>query len=89
MRVALVAILVALPVWGQAAPMDCAAQAEFVMGLVEGRAAGTPRDAAEASATEALDAEAGGMLVEWIYTLPEAQLTEEVGTAWKTQCEAL
>lgn len=75
------------PVWAES--MDCAAQSDFVMSLVEGRKDGVPRDEAESSAVATLDENAGALLAEWVYTLPEDQLTDAIGVAWKTQCEAM
>ncbi|CUH77852.1 hypothetical protein [Tropicibacter naphthalenivorans] len=79
----------AAPALAEEAAMDCAAQAEFVMGLVQGRTDGVEAEAARKSAADVLDKDAGAMLVDWIYALPKEQLTPDVGTAWKLQCEAL
>ncbi|KUF09260.1 hypothetical protein [Pseudoponticoccus marisrubri] len=68
---------------------DCAAQAEIVMQAVTARAEGRPKSEAVAGLSAALDAEAASMLSDWIWTLPEDQLTSAVGEAWQTQCEAL
>ena len=34
------------------------------------------------------DRGAGDMLADWIWSLPEDQLTDEVGAAWEAQCLA-
>jgi hypothetical protein len=68
---------------------DCDRAAAVVMQAVEARSAGT----AEAEAARLLTAElgdaVGAELAAWVYALPPELLTEEVGRAWKSQCEAL
>ena len=65
---------------------SCARQAELVMTAVEARADGVPQRRAQRDLGAELGPEAAEMLAGWIYSLPEAQLTPEVGTAWETQC---
>ena len=66
--------------------LDCAGQAELVMSLVQSRQEGVPVAEAGATASEALDEIAGAMLADWIYGLPEEQLSEELGQMWQSQC---
>lgn len=89
-------IVLALAVW--AAPMalaeesekpDCDAQVALVMEVVNGRVDGVRKGKARRVLRQGLDRTAADMLADWVYTLPEEQLTEEVGLAWKTQCDAL
>ncbi len=68
---------------------DCAAQAALVMQAVTARVEGEPMRKTRRMLRAELDRTAGDMLAEWIYGLPEAQLTDEVGKLWQAQCEAL
>lgn len=86
-------ILVALATGAQAESdaldIDCAAQAELVMEVVTGRTEGVRKRKARRTLREGLGKTAGDALAEWVYSLPEEQLTDEVGAAWKAQCETL
>ena len=73
--------------WAQGT--DCAAQAALVMTGVEARVAGAPVEVTRARFAEGLPDEVAGLLAQWIYDLPEAQLTPAVGDAWQAQCEAM
>ncbi|MDA7426083.1 hypothetical protein [Thalassococcus lentus] len=87
-----VGMIALMPVAGAAEDtpaMDCAEQAELVMQAVNARAEGEPKRKTRRMLRAALDREAGDMLADFIYTLPEDQLTDAVGDAYKAQCEAL
>ncbi|SMX30279.1 hypothetical protein TRP8649_04422 [Pelagimonas phthalicica] len=72
-----------------AAKPDCAAQAALVMEVVNGRVDGVRKGKARRELVKSLDKTAGEMLADWVYSLPEEQLTDEVGKAYKAQCEAM
>lgn len=72
-----------------AAKPDCAAQAALVMEVVNGRVDGVRKGKARRDLVKSLDKTAGEMLADWVYSLPEEQLTDEVGKAYKAQCEAM
>ena len=85
-------LLASLPVAAQAQPdkaAACANSAAIVMQAVEGRKQGVAKSQARAALREQIgDRGAGDMLADWIWSLPEDQLTDEVGTAWEAQCLA-
>ncbi|MFD0858735.1 hypothetical protein [Roseovarius aquimarinus] len=98
LRLAALALPLALAVPAAAQTNDadkaagCAATAEIVSDAVELRAGGSQRDAAAqaiaAGDTDAKYAEAIGPLVDWVYTLPEEQLTDEAASAFTDACLA-
>ena len=67
---------------------QCNKSAAVVMEAVAARKAGAPKEQARRMLREKLDHTAGDMLSDWIYDLPEDQLTDALGTAWKAQCLA-
>ncbi|MBN9889230.1 hypothetical protein [Salipiger abyssi] len=83
-----VAMAVAGPVLAQSKTEQCATSAGIVMTAVQARKDGESKAKARRALREALDRTAGDMLAEWIWELPEEQLTEEVGAAWEAQCLA-
>lgn len=90
-RFFLAALILAAPMALAQEPLkpDCAAQADLVMEVVNGRADGIRKGKARRVLRAGLDRTAADMLAEWVYALPEEQLTDEVGKTWKTQCEAM
>ncbi len=66
----------------------CEVTARLVSETVAARAAGQSKARARKPLHAALGADAGNVLAEWVWTLPEDQLTPAVGQAWKDQCEA-
>ena len=82
------ALAVAGPAFAQG-KTDCAQQAEIVMGAVEARADGQSKRKTRATLNDALGKDAAKALADWIYTLEPEQLTDDVGKAYKVQCEAL
>ncbi|WP_299928966.1 hypothetical protein [uncultured Pelagimonas sp.] len=91
MRVLLAALICAAPMASaqEAVKPDCEAQAALVMDVVNGRIDGVRKGKARRTLSKSLDRTAADMLAEWVYTLPEDQLTDEIGTNWKAQCDAL
>ncbi|MDJ0821410.1 MAG: hypothetical protein QNJ09_06315 [Paracoccaceae bacterium] len=70
-------------------PLDCDAQAALVKQAVTDRDAGVSLEDTKTGLHAALGEEAGAMLAEWIYSLPEGTSAGDVAAAWKTQCAAL
>lgn len=68
---------------------DCDAQAALVMDVVNDRASGVRKGKARRVLRAALDRTAADMLADWVYALPEEQLTDEIGKTWKKQCAAM
>lgn len=64
----------------------CETSAKMVMEAVQARKDGIPQKRTERELRRALDRDAGSMLAQWIYTLPEEQLTLDVGRSWEQQC---
>lgn len=86
--------MLALPLAGaaeaqEAAARDCDRVAEIVMGAVNARADGASKAKARRALRSELGQTAGDELANWVYGLPEEMLTEEVGQAWKSQCQTL
>lgn len=71
------------------AKADCDAQAAMVMEVVTGRSDGVAKGKARRELRKGIEKSAADMLVEWVYSLPEEQLTDQIGTVWKAQCETL
>lgn len=79
----------ATPTFAQDAELlNCDTQVEVVMAAVNARADGQPLRRIRRDLRNRLGREAGDLLTEWIYTLPESQLTDAVGDAWRVQCVA-
>ncbi|MCC1491727.1 hypothetical protein [Cognatishimia sp. F0-27] len=72
----------------EAKEQACDKQVALVMQAVNARAEGQSMRKTRTMLRKELDRTAGDALAEWIYALPEAQLTDAVGDAWKTQCMA-
>ncbi len=91
MRVLLAALICAAPMVSaeEAVKPDCDAQAALVMDVVNGRIDGVRKGKARRVLRAGLDRTAADMLAEWVYELPQDQLTDEIGTAWKARCETL
>lgn len=85
----ILAALLVLSTPALAEDYDCARAAEVVMKAVSARADGAPQAEASKSLTAELGEGVGDQLAAWVYALPPEQLTDAVGEAWKTQCEAL
>ena len=85
------ALILAAPIaWAdEPTALDCDAQVELVMGVVNGRVEGVRKAKARRVLRDGLDRNAADMLADWVYELPPEQLTDEIGAAWKVQCEAL
>ena len=66
----------------------CDKSVAVVMAGIQARKDGASMGKTRRAMRKELDRTAGDMLAEWIYALPEDQLTEEVGTVWKAQCLA-
>ncbi|MCR8546795.1 hypothetical protein M4578_03065 [Salipiger sp. P9] len=95
MRVAgmvLAMVLAAGPLTAQVSAAEkktrCAESAAIVMTAVQARKDGESKAKARRTLRKELDRTAGEMLADWIWDLPEEQLTEEVGQLWEAQCLA-
>ena len=89
--VAVFAVLAVTALPAAAQPVDkegCLKSVEIVMAGVNARAEGKSKAATRRMLQDALDRNAGEQLAEFIWSLPEDQLTDAVGEAWKAQCEA-
>ncbi|MBE9639452.1 hypothetical protein [Salipiger mangrovisoli] len=64
----------------------CESSAKMVMEAVQARKDGVPQKRTERELRRALDRDAGVMLAQWIYALPEDQLNLDVGRSWEQQC---
>lgn len=94
MRLIPIVALILLPLGAAAQNPICAPTGEIVQSAVDARRSG--QDAA--SATQEIRAlqtgeragyvEAVQPLVDWVYTLDETQLAQDVAGAWVAQCEA-
>ena len=88
------AALLATPLAAQDKDTMCAKTAEIVGDAVSARADGAAPEAAVRDVTGAIDTAdetykaAVQPIVDWVYTLPEAQLTDEVAVAYEEQCLA-
>ncbi|MGH1413678.1 MAG: hypothetical protein ACRBB0_09290 [Pelagimonas sp.] len=91
MRILMAIFLCAASVASAEEPVkpDCEAQAALVMEVVNGRNEGVRKGKARRQLRAGLGKTAADMLSEWVYELPPEQLTDEIGIAWKAQCEAL
>jgi hypothetical protein len=94
MRPMLIAALCLLPVMAVAENPMCAPTGEIVALAVEARKSGEEAPAAitaitaEMTGDMALYAPAVQPLVDWVYSLEETQLAEDVAGSYVTQCEA-
>lgn len=86
---AVFALGLAAPVVAQGSVPDCDRVSEVVMGAVNARVAGDTKNKTRRALRHELGRTAGDELAEWVYALPEEMLTDEVGKAWKSQCESL
>jgi hypothetical protein len=68
---------------------NCAEQAALVMRGVEARTDGADPAAVREILGERLPDDAAGLLTDWIFSLPDEQLTEAIGAAVEAQCAAL
>ena len=66
----------------------CLRSVEIVMQAVTARAEGKSRMQTRRMLRAALDRNAGDQLNDFVWSLPEDQLTDAVGEAWRAQCEA-
>ncbi|MCA0998404.1 hypothetical protein [Alloyangia pacifica] len=64
----------------------CETSAKMVMEAVQARKDGISQKRTERELRRALDRDSGEMLAQWIYSLPENQLTLDVGRSWEQQC---
>jgi len=93
-RFVFAACLFAAPTLVQANEELCKVSAEIAGAAVVERAAGAEPDAAIKAVTDGLDGPAESYaaavqpIVEWVYTLPDDQLTDEVATAYELACLA-
>lgn len=86
-------VLPATQAYASDAGHHCAPTAEIVQMAVTARALGAEQDATQADilandAVEERYAPAVPSLVEWVYTLPEDQLTDEVAVSFEEACGA-
>lgn len=94
MRPMLTAALCLLPVMAVAENPMCAPTGEIVALAVEARKSGEEAPAAITAITAEMTgdlstyAPAVQPLVDWVYSLDEAQLAEDVAGSYVTQCEA-
>ena len=97
MRPMLTATLCLLPVMAVAENPMCAPTGEIVALAVEARKSGEEAPAAITAITAITAEMTGDMstyapavqpLVDWVYSLDEAQLAEDVAGSYVTQCEA-
>ncbi|WP_417729416.1 DNA primase [Roseovarius sp.] len=94
MRLMLIAALTLLPVMANAENPMCAPTGEIVARAVEARTSGQGAPgaitaiAAEMTGEMASYAPAVQPLVDWVYSLTEAQMSEDVAGSYVTQCEA-
>ncbi len=94
MRPMLTATLCLLPVMAVAENPMCAPTGEIVALAVEARKSGEEATAAITAITAEMTgdmstyAPAVQPLVDWVYSLDEAQLAEDVAGSYVTQCEA-
>ena len=87
----LFACCLTIPALGQDAQAEtaCEKTERVVQEAVDARRAGDSKRKTRRMLIDVLDRTAGEQLAEYIYSLPEAQLTDEVAALFKTQCEAL
>ena len=94
MRLMLISALCLMPVMAVAENPICAPTGEIVARAVEARKSGEEAPAAisaisaEMTGDMALYAPAVQPLVDWVYSLEEAQLAEDVAGSYVTQCAA-
>lgn len=90
-RILLAALVLTAPMAMAQEPLkpDCDAQAALVMDVVNDRVDGVRKGKARRVLRAELDRTAADMLADWVYALPEEQLTDEIGKTWKTQCAAM
>ena len=94
MRLMLSAALSLMPAMAMAENPICAPTGEIVASAVDARKAGEDSPAtittitAEMTGDMAVYAPAVQPLVDWVYSLDEAQLAEDVAGSYVTQCEA-
>lgn len=94
LRYAICLIVCAAPALAQDKPELCRITAAIAGSAVAERAGGAARDQAVAAVSGGLeDGQAGyeaavPHIVDWVYTLPEEQLTGEVATAYEAACLA-
>ncbi|MFZ7093224.1 hypothetical protein [Primorskyibacter sp. 2E233] len=81
-------LMLATPAIAQEAVADCDAQLVVVMKAVDARRAGDSAGKAKRVLRKEYGRTAADMLVEFVYSVPEAQLGEIEG-AYRTQCEAM
>ncbi|MCA0938825.1 hypothetical protein LCM08_06435 [Salipiger pacificus] len=66
----------------------CETSAKMVMEAVQARKDGIPLKRTERELRRALDRDTGASLAQWIYGLPEKNLTLDVGRKWEQECLA-
>ncbi|MBC7132500.1 MAG: DNA primase [Roseovarius sp.] len=94
MRPFVIFLLSLLPVAAAAQNPICAPTGEIVAAAVEARKAGQGAEAAKAGIAAGLDSKKAGYapavphIVDWVYTLSEADLQKDVAGSWIMQCEA-
>ena len=94
LRLVFPVLVLAFPAFAQDADELCTVSSEIAGAAVVERNAGEPQDTAISAITADLDgvsanyAAAVQPIVEWVYTLPQEQLTDEVAVAYKTACLA-
>lgn len=92
------ALIVAAPALAQSAPAaaECQVQAQLVQSVVDMRAEGTGKSTLVRQVKKTLGAseatekyqEVVGPIVDWVFTLPQEQLTADVGPAFNEMCLA-
>lgn len=83
----LMALSAATPVSAQGnKTASCENSAKIVMEAVQARKDGVSERRTERELRRALNRDTGTMVAQWIYGLPEDQLTLDVGRTWVGQC---
>ena len=94
MRFVLVTCFALMPAAGMAANADCAVLGDIVTSVALERAGGAEMNDAMTAVAESYTGDkerfvpAIPLLADWVYTLPDDQLTAEAGTAYQKACEA-
>ncbi|MCT4553087.1 MAG: hypothetical protein N4A53_00200 [Pelagimonas sp.] len=68
---------------------SCDSQVEIVMSAVQKRLDGQRKGKTKRELRKDLGRTAGDMLADFIYSVPEDQLGDQIGEAYRAQCEAM
>ncbi|WP_386803931.1 hypothetical protein [Litorisediminicola beolgyonensis] len=92
--VATAPLVAAAPVLAQDKAAECALQAEMVMAVVAERTGGASAGDAVGTVQAGLEGDVAKYasvvpaVADWVYSLPEKQLGDSVGTSWTEACMA-